>query len=200
MAKIYFRYGTMNSAKTMNLLTAVHSYEETGRKCLLLKPDIDTRDKNVIRSRAGIEKECTSFALDQDMAITIMAALHENNGDIDAIFVDEVQFCTKQQIRDLVDVALHADIPILCYGLRSDYTGKLFPAIETLMVYADSIEEIKTVCRFCDKKAMMNLRLVDGLPVYEGDSVKIEDIKDKSDVYLQVCKEHYFSPIIKASN
>lgn len=194
MAKLYYRHGTMNSAKTMNLLTAVHSYEETNRKCLLLKPAIDTRDKNVIRSRAGLEKECITFNKDEDLSKIIIANC--SNEVVDAIFIDEVQFCTKKQIMQLVGITMGLDIPILCYGLKSDYTGSLFPAIETLMVYADRIEEIKTVCAFCETKAMMNLRLINDKPVYEGDSIKVEDTNDTKDRYIQVCKKHYFYPVI----
>lgn len=197
MSKIYYRYGTMNSAKTMNLLTAVHSYEETNRKCLLLKPALDTRDKNVIKSRAGLEKECITFTKDDDLSkIILICGLVSLGETVDAIFIDEVQFCTEKQIMQLVEIAMELDIPVLCYGLKSDYTGKLFPAIQKLMVYADRIEEIKTVCAFCEKKAMMNLRLINNEPVYKGDSIKIEDANDTKDRYVQVCKEHYFDPKI----
>lgn len=199
MSKIYYRYGTMNSAKTMNLLTAVHSYEETNRKCLLLKPALDTRDKNVIKSRAGLVKKCITFEKEQNLISLVLnhlALIKYNNKNLDAIFIDEVQFCTEDQILQLVKISMNFDIPILCYGLKSDYTGNLFPAISKLMVYADRIEEIKTVCAFCDKKAIMNLRVVNGDPVYEGDNIKIENINNVNDRYVQTCKKHYFNPKI----
>lgn len=179
MPKLYFRYGTMNSSKTANLLMTAHNYETQNKKVLLIKPNTDIRfDTNKIISRAGLEKTV-------DLCINETDNLLENELDYSSfycILVDEVQFLTPKQIEELRIITLVT--PVICYGLRTDYKTKLFPASKRLMEIADEIQEIKTICHFCNKKSIVNLK-------YNG-TVIIKDGTDSIDLgaeekYLSSC-------------
>jgi thymidine kinase len=187
MPKLYFRYGAMNSSKTANLLMVAHNYQSQGKKVLLIKPNIDDRfGKNIIKSRSGIEKEA-NYLLDKEDY-----NLREIDGSIlektDAILVDEVQFLTTEQINTLRELAKFC--PVICYGLRSDYKSQLFEGSKRLMEIADSIEEIKTICNFCNKKAIMNMKYA----IVNGIEKSIKNGSDNpelgaEDKYLGVCWE-----------
>lgn len=172
MSKLYFRYGAMNAAKSALLLAAAHNYEELGMIPVLFNFHMDARmGKGVIASRLGVQKPSSPFNRD-----TCFKGLKA-----DAIFVDEAQFLTKQQVEDLHTVAINGT-PVLCYGLRSDFRGELFEGSAALLAHAESIEELKTVCK-CGNKATHVARYVDGQRVIDGDQVVIGDTNYKSMCY-----------------
>jgi len=164
MPKLYFRYGTMSSSKTANLLMVAHNYKLQGKKVLLIKPFIDDRFGNKIKSRCGLESEVDYLLKKEDSHLSELNK-HKLN-DLDAILVDEAQFLTKEQVDKLRKISYI--IPILCYGLRSDYKTNLFEGSKRLLEIADTIEEIKTTCYFCDKKAIINLKYKDNIIIKNG--------------------------------
>ena len=182
MSKLYFRYGTVGSAKTLNLLAVVHTYRKQGKNCLLIKPALDTRfGKYVVKSRAGLE-ETADLNLEADDEIGLF------EGKVpDCILVDEVQFLTIDQIEELRMIATKDKIPVICYGLRSDFRTNLFPASKRLLELADSIEEVKNVCHYCNRKSTMNLKHVDGKPTKSGPSVEL----GAEEKYFPVCFNCY---------
>ena len=153
LAKLYFRYGAMGSAKTLNLLAVRHNYEAQGKKVLLLKPSVDTRFGNeTVRSRAGLEHKA-------DLLLGPGAKLDpETFEGLSCILVDECQFLSSDAIDELREITRSQGIPVIAYGLRTDFQAQLFEGSKRLMELADSIEEIKTTCRFCESKAVFNLR------------------------------------------
>ncbi|WP_274361841.1 thymidine kinase [Paenibacillus thermotolerans] len=182
MAKLYFRYGTMNSGKSIEVLRVAHNYEEQGKKVLLFTPSIDSRyGVGHVTSRIGIQKEAVVVKDGTDMA----AMTREHMPD--CVMVDEAQFLTEPQVIQLTDIADDLDIPVLAYGLRADFMGKLFPGSEALFSWADKIEEIKTICWYCNRKATMNMRYKDGIPVFAGEQIQIGG----NESYLPVCRRCY---------
>jgi thymidine kinase len=186
MAKLYFRYGSMGSSKTANALMVKYNYEERGQKVIFIKPEIDDREgKDVIRSRVGIESPVT--VLPQNASIIETTNLNRNAQGISCVIVDEAQFLSQKQVLELCHIVDHLNTAVVCYGLRSDFLGNLFEGSKWLMALADSIEEVKTIC-FCGKKATMNMRLVDGKPVFEGDQILIGG----NESYISVCRKHFY--------
>lgn len=189
MAKLYFRYGTVSSAKTLNLLAVAHNYRQQGKEILLVKPALDTRfGLNVIKTRAGLEMPADVLA-PAEGKLTLPSL-----DDIDCILVDEVQFLHPAAIDQLrfithaaVDPRPQPGIPVICYGLRTDFRRKLFPAAARLMELADSVEEIKTICHYCLRKAVFNLKLLNGKATLDGPSVEL-GCEEK---YLPVCAVCY---------
>ena len=168
MAKLYFRHGTVGSAKTLNLLAVAHNYRSQGKKILLMKPDLDTRfGKAQIKSRAGLEMEADVLIIDETSLQEI------DYSGISCILVDEAQFLIGKVIEKLRHITLDHDIPVLCYGLRTDFKSHLFEGSARLMELADSIEEVKATCYYCNRKSIMNLKHVDGVAVAEGPSVEL---------------------------
>jgi len=165
MPKLYFRYGTMNSSKTANLLMVSHNYKSQGKKVILIKPKIDTRfDTNIIKSRAGFQDNCDILLDKNDNLLTYSNMFTDTN----CILVDEAQFLTSdhvEQLRELTNVT-----PVICYGLRTDYMSNLFSGSKRLMELADSIEEIKTTCINCNKKATINAKFINNEIIYFGSS------------------------------
>lgn len=192
MSKIYFRHGCMNSSKTANLLMVAHNYESQGKIIIIFKPSIDTRSsKGYIESRVGIRHTC----VDMDKDFNIHQYIMDNIQPYSAILIDESQFLTKQQVFQLIQIADRYNIPIICYGLKNSYvSGEIFEGSQALLYYADSIEEIKTVCEYCNKKATMHLRILNGEPIYSGNAIKCGDIEGENDYYISTCREHYFRP------
>lgn len=182
MAKLYFRHGTMGSAKTLNLLAVAHNYRQQGKQVLLLKPDMDTRfGKEHIKSRAGLQMEA-------DVLVGPATDLVQLNYEgISCILVDEAQFFSVEHIEQLRDIALDQDIPVICYGLRTDFRSKLFPGSLRLMELADSIEEVKATCFFCNRKSIMNLKHVNGKASIDGPTVQLGG----EERYLPVCYRCY---------
>lgn len=153
MAKLYFRYGAMGSAKTLNLLAVRHNYEIQGKRVILMKPATDDRfGAQVVRSRAGLSYEA-DLLLDEHTVLRaeLFKGLH-------CVLVDEGQFLTPRMVEELRQVTHEHDVPVIAYGLRTDFSTKLFPGARRLMELADAIEEVKTTCMFCNRKAVFNLR------------------------------------------
>ena len=168
MAKLYFKFGAMGCSKTAQALITKFNYEERGMKVLLMKPAIDDREgASVVRSRIGLEAPCLMIPGDQD----IYALYKSEYSDRDVIIVDECQFLTPEQVDQLGQIVLDMDIPVLCFGLRTDFATHLFPGSRRLFELAESITEIKSVCR-CGAKATVNARFdADGNIVYKGDQI-----------------------------
>ena len=186
MSKLYFRYGTVSSAKTANLLIVYHNYLIQGKKALLIKPAVDDRKgENIVYSRVGLTQEA-DIVLKRDDNLSSYFTLFR---DVYCIICDEAQFFTKSQITELREIATTMSIPVICYGLKTDYKGNLFEGSERLLCLADSIEEIKTICYYCNKKAIMNLKINSkGEKVCQGDDKPDVGFEDK---YLPTCYKHY---------
>ncbi len=182
MAKLYFRYGTVGSAKTLNLLAVAHNYRQQGKQVVLIKPRLDTRfGSDVIRSRAGLEKKA-DLLIEPDTQLDLLK-LSEN----DCVLIDEVQFLSQYVIDQLRLLTLEHRVPVICYGLRTDFRTQLFPGSRRLLELADSIEEVKTVCHYCNKKAIFNLKLFNGQPTLDGPSVDL----GADEKYLPACHRCY---------
>jgi len=197
MAKLYFRYGAMNSGKTANLLMVADNYINQDKNVLILKPDKDTRwnMEAEVKSRAIVTSLPAVLVSDsQDLLEYIKKELREKY--ISAILVEEAQFLTAVQVRQLAIVVDSLNIPVLCYGLRCSYLdGKLFEGSAALLYWADTIEEIKNVCQYCTSKATKNLLRIDGVPQYDGDFVVMGDVSGDSEIlFTPVCRRHYINP------
>jgi thymidine kinase len=180
MPKLYFRHGTMGSAKTLNLLAVAHNYRQQKKRVLLLKPRLDDRyGAGVVESRAGLRADA-DVLLDRDTVLD--PALFEG---VDCVLVDEAQFLSAAVVDQLR--RLTATLPVICYGLRTDFATRLFEGSARLLELADSIEEIKVTCQFCNKKAILNMRIVDGRATREGEQIRIGG--DES--YVPVCYPCY---------
>lgn len=187
MAKLYFHYGAMNAGKSTILLQAAHNYTERGMSVLLLKPEIDDRDSDTgeIVSRIGIKKQATLISADQNLEEFISDKAVQT--DMHCVFIDEAQFLTKDQVWQVAVIADRLSVPVICYGLRTDFQGNLFEGSAALLAIADNVREIKTLC-WCGRKATMNLRTnAAGLPVTEGDQVEIGG----NERYISLCRQHW---------
>lgn len=198
MAKLYFRYGAMNSGKSTSLLQAAFNYEERGQRILLAKPGVDTKGENAIVSRLGI-KRIADFTIGPEDRVREQFAAQSSGDDPDALvthvdappvaclLVDEAQFLSRDQVDDLLRIAVLDDVPVLAYGIRTDFRTHAFPGSARLMELAHSLEELKTICR-CGRKAMFNTRRVGEAVVFDGDQVAI----DGEDVwYESLCATCY---------
>ena len=183
MAKLYFRYGAMNCGKTTNVIQTAYNYYEKGRKVLLIKPKIDTKGESTVINRTGLSREVDILLEPTDKIRDFLS------NDIDAIIVDEAEFMTIEQVKELYTIAKIDNIPVLCYGLRCNFQMEPFSASIYLLALADEISELKTICR-CGKKATQNLRLENGVPVFEGESILI-DGSQVNTTYESVCGECY---------
>lgn len=181
MAKLYFKYGVMGSSKSAQALITKFNYEERGMTVWLIKPSVDTRDgNNIIRSRIGLESEADIITPEMD----IREAYHRN-GRKDVIIADEAQFFTAEQIDQLRELVDGEELPVLCFGLRTDFLTRFFPGSERLMELADSITEIKTVCS-CGRKATVNARIDgEGYVLTEGGQVMLGG----NDSYIAMCHQ-----------
>ena len=189
MAKLYFKYGAMGSSKTAQALITKYNYEENDLNVWLLKPSADTRDgKSVLRSRIGLEAEVFIAPPDMDLYEIFR---QERSGHCDVIIVDECQFLTPEQIEQLRQIVNDFNIPVLCFGLRTDFQTRLFPGSRRLMELADAIEEIKTMCD-CGVKATVNARIdASGHIVTEGAQV----VLGGNDSYIAMCHRCYVNGI-----
>lgn len=192
MAKLYFKYGAMGSSKSAQALITQFNYEELGMSCWLIKPSIDTRDgADIIKSRIGLERSAQIITPEQDIIEE-----YRKVGRRDVIIADEAQFFTPEQIDQLREIVDDDDIPVLCFGLRTDFQTNFFPGARRLMELADSITEIKTVCA-CGRKATVNARL-DGAGhiVTEGDQVFLGG----NDSYIAMCHRCWQKKIREQKN
>lgn len=181
MPKLYFRYGTMGSSKTAQALMTKFNYEEKGFRVALLKPETDTRwGKHVVRSRIGLQAPCISVKEKEDLFWWFC-----KNRGYQALILDEAQFLQEEQVNQLKRIAIES-VPVLCYGLKTDFKTRLFPGSKRLLEIADSVIEIKSVCK-CGRKAEVNARVENGVIVKEGDQVVIGD----NDRYVSLCYHCY---------
>ena len=188
MAKLYFKYGAMGSSKTAQALITKYNYEENDMHVWLMKPGTDTRDgKNVVKSRIGLRSEAQVISPDMDVYEIYRT---QWDGKVDAVIVDECQFFTVEQIDQLRTIVDDFNVPVMCFGLRTDFQTKLFPGSLRLMEVADTIQEIKTICA-CGAKATVNARIIDGYIVTEGDQVFLGG----NDAYIAMCHRCYINGI-----
>ena len=187
MAKLWFKYGAMGCSKTANALMTAFNYEEKGLKPLVLKPKLDIRDGvGIMRSRIGLERPCQFV---EDYLDGTLDEVLQNVRGFDCIIIDEVQFCTIEEIQVLPKIVLVKKIPVICYGLRDDFLLNPFEASKELSAIADRLEELKTVC-WCGEGATCNARLdKDGKIVRSGSQIELGG----NDKYISLCKKHYFS-------
>lgn len=186
MAKLYFRYGTMGSAKTLNLLAVAHNYRSQKKSVLILKPRVDDRyGTNVVESRAGLRADA-DVLVDRDSVLSA-----ERFQGLDCVLVDEAQFLSAAVIEQLRRLTRTHNLPVICYGLRTDFRTRLFEGSARLMELADSIEEIKVTCQYCNRKAIFNMRLVDGRPTVDGAQIQIGG----DEAYVPVCHPCYASKL-----
>lgn len=189
MAKLFFKYGTVFSAKSLNLIATAHNYETQGKKVLLMIPAIDTRSAGHISTRAGFKMEAELLA-NTTNALEVYKNHLEKQEKIDCVLVDEAQMLQVEQIDQLRQIVVRYNTPVICYGLRVSYTLELFDASKRLFELADKLEEIKTICWFCASKATHNLKVVDGKPEYKGEPIEIGGLEK----YLPVCYKCYENP------
>ena len=188
MAKLYFKYGAMGSSKTAQALITKYNYEENDLKVWLIKPSADTRDgAAILRSRIGLEAQVEVIPPEVDIYARFLGGKARLS---DVIIVDECQFLTEKQIDQLRNIVNEHNIPVLCFGLRTDFQTRLFPGSRRLMELADCIEEIKTMCD-CGAKATVNARINDGYIVTEGAQV----VLGGNDSYIAMCHKCYIRGI-----
>lgn len=192
MAKLYFNYSTMNAGKTTVLLQAAHNYSERGMTPFLLTASIDTRSgPGKIKSRIGLKKSAHVFSKSANLLEQVNEA--NSKGKVSCIFVDEAQFLTEKQVWQLAKVVDNLNIPVLCFGLRVDFQGNLFPGSQCLLAIADELKEVKTICH-CGKKATMVIRQSNGKTVAYGDQVQIGG----NESYTSLCRKHWLEEFEKA--
>ncbi len=185
MAKLYFYYASMNAGKSSHLLQADFNYRERGMKTMLWTAALDSRSSGMVRSRIGLESEAHRFHPDTDLWAEVTAAYAEV--PLDCVLVDEAQFLTAPQVWQLARLADQAGIPVLCYGLRTDFQGALFPGSAVLLGIADALVELKAVCH-CGRKATMNLRVDEtGAAIKQGQQTEIGG----NDRYVALCRRHF---------
>ncbi|MEN9017693.1 MAG: thymidine kinase [Hellea sp.] len=187
MAKLYFSYSAMNAGKSAILLQSAYNYHERGMKTLLLKPEVDTRDplSNHIVSRIGIKAEAEIFTTDTNLEEFIKQ--YYNKIKVDCILLDESQFLTSDQVWQLASISDDFGIPVMCYGLRTDFKGNLFPGSATMLAIADDVREIRTLC-WCGRKATMTLRFdTKGKAITDGEQVEVGG----NEKYISLCRRHW---------
>ncbi|MDR5618020.1 thymidine kinase [Arsenophonus sp.] len=190
MAQLYFYYSAMNAGKSTSLLQSSYNYNERGMNTLIFTAEIDTRFvQGKVTSRIGLAADAILFSQQTDMGRLIK---EKNSGQkIHCVLVDECQFLTKEQVSQLCEIVDYANIPVLCYGLRTDFRGELFIGSHYLLAWADKLIELKTIC-YCGRKASRVLRLDDnGLAVYQGEQIEIGG----NEKYISVCRRHYMDAI-----
>ncbi len=189
MSKLYFRYGAMNSGKSTHLMQVAYNYEERGMKVILIKPATDKKGGDKLLSRLGVERKVDLVIEDEMNIFEQVARWQEKEFPIDCILVDEVQFMKAKQIDQLFEIAVVLNIPVICYGLRTDFMTEGFEGSTRLLLLAHSIEEMKTICK-CGRKAVFNGRKINGRFVFEGEQVAIDNIDNVQ--YESLCGHCYF--------
>ncbi len=194
MSKLYFRHGAMNSGKSTALLQAAHNYEERDQHVLLAKPAIDIKGEKAITSRLGVDREVDflitpELDLRAEFASRVAAFKKETGKGIACLLIDEAQFLTRDQVDQALEIAVLDNIPVLAYGIRTDFLTNGFPGSLRLLEIAHSLEELKTICR-CGRKAMFNARKVDNQFVFDGEQVAIDGVHV---TYESLCPSCYLS-------
>ncbi len=195
MSKLYFRYGAMNCGKTTSLLQVAYNYNERGMDVLLLKPSIDKKGGKRIVSRLGASREVDYLVFpDESVSDLVHNTINSDNRKISCILVDEAQFLQPKQVDDLFDLSAMENIPVICYGLRTDFKGNGFPGSTRLLELASSIEEMKTICE-CGKKTTMNARFVNDKFTIDGNQVAIDGFDLVT--YKSMCPKCYLKKVKK---
>lgn len=188
MAQLFFKYGAMNSGKSIEILKVAHNYEEQNKPVLLMTSALDTRSGEcTVASRIGIKHNAYPITTETNV-LDVVKSMIVKNGIYFCILIDEAQFLTKEQVLQFCDIVDSLNIPVMAFGLKNDFQNNLFEGSQALIEYADKLEEIKTICWKCHKKATMNLRLLEGKPAYEGEQLQIGG----NESYVPVCRRHYF--------
>ena len=191
MAQLYYRHSTMNAGKSMDILKIANNYEEQNKRVLLAISAIDTRyGAGKITSRVGLSRAAEIIYEDTDIIALVEAARPH------CFLIDEGQFLKRHHVLQLCRIVDEMNIPVIVYGLKNDFLNNLFEGSMALLIFADKIEEVKTVCWFCNHKATMNLRVSGGRPVYEGEQIQIGG----NESYVPVCRRHYFSKSLVEEN
>jgi thymidine kinase len=194
MSKLYFRHGAMNSGKSTALLQAAHNYEERDQHVLLAKPAVDTKGDKAILSRLGVDRT-VDFLITPELDLRVAfgklveEAIARTGKSIACLLIDEAQFLTAEQVDQALEIAVLDGVPVLAYGIRTDFLTKGFPGSLRLLEIAHSLEELKTICR-CGRKAMFNARKIDGSFVFDGDQVAIDG---EHVTYESLCPACYFA-------
>ncbi len=189
MAQLFFKYGAMNSGKSIEILKVAHNYEEQNKNVLIFTSGIDDRDEvGHVSSRIGMKREAISVYADTDLYEEV------NNYDgkkISCVLFDEVQFVTKEQVLQMTRIVDELNIPVMGFGLKNDFRNELFEGSQYMLLYADKIEEMKTICWFCERKATMALRVDENRkPLYDGEQIQIGG----NDRYFPVCRKCHANP------
>lgn len=189
MSKLYFRYGAMNSGKSTALMQVAYNYEERGMQVLLLKPVMDTKGGQHVVSRLGVSRQ-VDLSVEKDVDLyELVCQWQAVQGRLHCVLVDEAQFLQSEQVDQLFKLAVTESIPVICYGLRTDFRMQGFDGSTRLLLMAHSLEELKTICS-CGKKALMNARKVNGKFVFEGEQIAIDQVDSVE--YQSLCPECYF--------
>lgn len=191
MAKLYFKYGTMESGKSTKIIQEAYNYDRNNKSIIVAKPIIDSKGNDKIVSRIGIQRKIDAY-IESDNLKEIYEKI---NKDTFCILIDEAQFLNKNQVFELFKITKLLEISVMCYGLKSNFKGEFFEGSEALMIYADSLEEIVTICS-CGKKARFNARKVNGDFVTDGEDVLI-DGSNESVEYVPLCGECYIKKVKK---
>lgn len=187
MAQLFFKHGAMNSGKTIEILKVAHNYEEQQKPVVLMTSGLDTREAvGVVSSRIGLKREAIPIFHETNVYEEIKELSYKPY----CVLVDESQFLEKEHVIQFAKVVDELDIPVMAFGLKNDFRNELFEGSKYLLLYADKIEELKTICWFCHKKATMNLRMNDNKPVYTGEQIQIGG----NESYFPVCRKHYLNP------
>ena len=186
MAKLYFYYSTMNAGKSTSLLQSSHNYRERGMRTLVYTAEVDQRGGGRVHSRIGLSSEARQFTPGSDLFAEV-AAEHSSQ-PVSCVLLDEAQFLTRDQVEQLARIVDELSVPVLCYGLRTDFRGELFPGSARLLALADELTELKTICH-CGRKATMVVRVgADGVVEHDGEQVEIGG----NERYVSLCRRHYF--------
>lgn len=191
MAKLYFKYGTMESGKSTKIIQEAYNYDRNNKSIIVAKPIIDSKGNDKIVSRIGIQRKIDVY-IESDNLKEIYEKI---NKDTFCILIDEAQFLNKNQVFELFKITKLLEIPVMCYGLKSNFKGDFFEGSEALMIYADSLEEIVTICS-CGKKARFNARKVNGDFVTDGEDVLIDGSNENVE-YVPLCGECYIKKVKK---
>lgn len=195
MAQLFFRYGAMSSGKTIEFLKVAHNYEAQGRKIVLMTSGLDDRaGVGTVSSRIGLHRKAIPVTSEMNIFDYVKNKNEKDvasgAGKVACVLIDEAQFLKKHHVIECTKIVDELKIPVMTFGLKQDFQNHLFEGSENLLIYADKIDEMKTICHYCGHKATMNLRVNDGKPVYKGEQVQIGG--DES--YYPVCRFHYFHP------
>ena len=190
MSHLFFKYGEIFSCNSIDILKVAHNYEEQGKPVVLMTSGVDDRSgRGIIASRIGLERKVKPIMDDTN----IYDYVNKMDRKIYCVLIDEAQFLKKEHVLQLIKIVDELNIPVMAFGLKNDFRNELFEGSKYLLIYADKIEEMKTICWFCPHKATMNLRIHNGKPVYEGEQVQIGG----NESYYPVCRKHYFHPQLK---